>query len=118
MTQIDLFSAPPDELDEAISVLTQTSLEWIIHRPLSLRAAEVLRQLKQKSDLSKKELKAFSKFGSYDNPLRELQTKYCVYYDSRKNPIRIGLRTDKIVELARLTTLRVHTWIVGEGIAA
>jgi hypothetical protein len=102
-------SAPRDELDEAIEVLAQPSIDCIITREISYAAANLLRILKAKPEIPKGNLSAFRKDG-----LGELLHRRLVFYETKK-PMRMGINKDRVKKLAAETNRKLDAWSRAEA---
>jgi hypothetical protein len=117
MMQSDLFSElpvatkplvvipkPRDELDEAIDDLAACSIEWIIRRVISQKAAALLRTFRTKTEFDKKEIKAFGP------EFVELLNRQCIRYESKGSPAVLRINSKRIFALADETNRRLTAW--------
>jgi hypothetical protein len=135
-TQLDLFGAPaakpvappppkaaqspadklPEdaELDAALETLSQFSIEWIICRTISLRAAMLLLTLRYiPREFGRNQVRDFGE------PFQELKKAGAIRVRRDDKRVIASLVRERIIELAHETDSRLAKWKAGElGMAA
>lgn len=98
------------ELKGAFETLSETSLEWIIWRVLPQSAAELLRTLHYKPNVTKSDKR------SYGKDFAELIRHRCIRYTS-KRPIKVEVCRTRVLAMANETRRRTNAFVASEEAA-